>query len=355
MNVARKKILLQSKGVRIDFDLENKLKKRFSGVTQDFMSFFMDEIPVGILNGYFTEESPFEIRQIGNEQFVFKSDELFAKIRFLPRPDFLNKRTSEGIKMEDLCNYVAPGFLIIYLSQRCVYWRVKKQCKFCVTEYEDKLAEKNKEQIVELVEQALKEGSIKTHVNLTTGTLKGPDRGIKPLAEVTNAIKERFDVKVSVNGEPPRDLKYLDLLENADSLYINIEIFDEKYRKELMPGKGMIPIEHYVEVFKKSLEIFDENQVCSTLLAGLQRDEKLLEGAEFLAQLGVLPVVLPFYPRPFTPLENLKPPDAERMEKIYAETSEIIKDYGLDPFKTKAGFMRGGAIFALKEVYESLC
>lgn len=47
-----------------------------------------------------------------------------------------------------------------------------------------------------------------------------------------------------------------------------------------------------------------------------------------------------------------KPPSAERMRRIYERSVEIIRAYGLDPFKTKAGFMRGGAIFALKEVWK---
>jgi hypothetical protein len=42
------------------------------------------------------------------------------------------------------------------------------------------------------------------------------------------------------------------------------------------------------------------------------------------------------------------------MKNIYLSSIEIIKEYGLDPFKTKAGFMRGGALSALKEVMKGV-
>lgn len=350
MEIAEKKMVLQSRGVKIDWALEEKLVKDFPTATSDYLSFMMDNVPVAMLNGYYTDSSPYEIKEMNGGLGIFKEDESFTKIEFLQRPEFFDEHTSDGVPMEKLCKLVAPGFLIVYLSTGCVYWG-EKQCKFCVTGHIDTLKNKKPQQVAEMAEAGA--GEIKTHVALTSGALP-KDRGSQILAETSRAIKEKAGVPVSVNSEPPKDLNWIDEMGEADSIYINLEVFDENSRKEILPGKCEFRISDYDRVFKRCVDVFDKNQVGSVLLAGLEPDETYLNGVEHLGGMGVTPVIVPFYPTSLSKLNDRTPPSAERMKDIYASAIDIMKDYGLNPLKTKAGFLKGGALSAMKEVMQDV-
>jgi hypothetical protein len=350
--IADKKMALQSKGVKIDWRLERALSQRYTGIASDYMSFFINETPVGILNGFYTDHSPFELKANERGYSIYNNGEHFHDATFLDRPAFFELKTSNGTKMERLCKMVAPGFPIVYMNRGCMYWG-PSQCKFCVVGYIDTEAKKDPYEVAETVVEGVDEGAIKTHVALTSGALPN-DEGIKLLGEATDAIKEAVDIPVSVNAEPPRNIRNINLLSNADTVYFNLEIYDKKKRSEILPGKSEFTLENYNKVFSECSQYFDENQVASVLLVGLEEDSSLLLGIEHVASCGVIPVPVPFYPTFHSKLDGTSPPSAEKMKHIYAETANILSEHGLDPFKTKAGFMRGGAIFALKEVQKGV-
>lgn len=352
MSVAKKKILIQSKGLRIPWEIEKELNNKFAGVESDYPSFFIGDTPVALLNGFYSQSSPFELRRYGDGYAIFMGDEVFAEVDFMPRKPFLDRKTSKGTEMKRIVKMVTPGFPIIYLNTGCMYWG-ELQCKFCVVGHIDTKKFKDPQEVAETVAAGVEEGAIKTHVALTSGALP-KDKSIELLAETTSAIKSMVEIPVSVNLEPPQDPHKISMLEDADSIYLNIEVYDKKKRAEILPGKSEFPVEYYFDVFEECFEIFDENQVCSVLLAGLESDESYLRGVEELACRGIMPVTTPFYPALMSKLSREKPPSAERMERIYQRSAMIIREYGLDPFKTKAGFMRGGAIFALKEVWKEM-
>ncbi len=348
-DIARQKIKLQSKGVKIPWELEEELRKKFVGAESDYLSFFMEGVPVGMLNGFYTDSSPFEIREVDDGYGIFENTDLYSEISFMPKPDFSYQETSTGTQMDKMCKIVIPGFAIIYMNRGCVYWG-EKQCKFCVVGYIDTKEEKEPMEVAEVVEAGVEEGAIKSHVALTSGALP-KDRDSELMADATRAIKGRVDIPISVNVEPPRDLDSINKIREAgaDSVYINLEVYDESKRKEILPGKSGFGIEYYDSVFERCVEVFDD-QVASVLLAGLESDESYLDGVEHLACLGVIPVVVPFYPTAHSKLNGMRPPSADRMMMLYSEAADIIGEYGLDPFAVKAGFLRGGTIFALKEV-----
>jgi hypothetical protein len=350
--IADKKILLQSTGVKIDWELEEKLSQIKVGAVSDYMSFFIDGVPVGLLNGFYTDRSSFELKANGRGYAIFKDGEHFHDVTFLDKPLFFDLNTSIGTKMERLCKMVAPGFPIIYMNRGCMYWG-PSQCKFCVVGYIDTEAKKDPYEVAEVVSEGVEEGAIKTHVALTAGAFPD-DKGIKLLGEATEAIKDLVDIPVSVNAEPPRDLKHIKWLSNADSVYFNLEVFDPFRRKEILPGKSEFEVNYYDSVFKECFEYFEENQVASVLLTGLEDKDSYLHGIEHLTAQGVMPVPVPFYPVFHSRLENVDPPDAEMMMDVYVDSGDIMDEFGLDPFKSKAGFMRGGAIFSLKEVLKGI-
>ncbi len=227
--LADKKMLLQSKGVRLGWELEDLLSRKYAGAMSDYLSFFLDKVPVGILNGFYTDHSPFEIRENHDGYAIFRMGEVFHEMTFIKRPGFFDETTSKGRRMERLCKMVAPGFPIIYMNRGCMYWGAR-QCRFCVVGYIDTDEKKDPHEVAEVVAAGVDEGVITSHVALTSGALP-KDKGLKLLGEASDAIKEAVDIPVSVNAEPPRDLKHISWISNADSVYFNIEVFDGDEKK----------------------------------------------------------------------------------------------------------------------------
>ena len=80
MKIADKKMELQSKGVRIDYALEERITGDFPTATSDYLSFMVDGVPVAMLGGFYTDASPYEIREKNGDFGIFEGEELFSKI-----------------------------------------------------------------------------------------------------------------------------------------------------------------------------------------------------------------------------------------------------------------------------------
>jgi radical SAM protein (TIGR04043 family) len=343
------KMELQAHGLRVPERLQAELSMDHI-VQPQYISFMMGEVPVGIMNGPYSESSPFEVGIVEGKTWILKDGAPHVEIRFLEWPDFFDMKTSRGTPMSGICSLVAPGFTICYVNRGCVYWREEYQCRFCIVERLSSREVKDPRDVGETMRAGVEGGAIKSHVALTAGAQPGRDRGNLAVGEAADAIKELVDIPISANTEPPKDLGYLDSLENCDSAYFNLEVFDRQARQKWIPGKGRIPLQTYEEVFQRSLELFGENQVGSVLLAGLEEDRTLLEGVRWLAEQGVIPVVEPVYPLQGSLIPEMRPPAAGRMKALYEATIEIVDENGLRPDRTRAGFIKGGALSAMGEV-----
>jgi len=308
------------------------------------------EIP---LQGKFVENSPFTLQKVNGKWLLLRDNQPMVEMKLVPHPRFYEKTTSDGIPMRRVAVLHGEDCLASTVYSKCVYWSHRKQCKFCGIQLKNKkrLTLKKPSQLGEVAEEALKEGVAK-HVTLTTGTPSGPDKGAILLAEATRGIKERVDVPVHVQLEPPETRKFLYMLYEAgvDTVGIHIESFDKRVLSEVCPMKTNI--ESYFEAWKSAVELFGDGQVSSFVIAGLgETDASILKGAEELTRLGVVPYLLPLRPIAGTAFENAFPPNPQRMTRLYEEVSQILHDYGLDPRKNKAGCVRCNACSALTEAY----
>lgn len=241
------------------------------------------------------------------------------------------------------------------VCQKCTYWITGDNCKFCGIELSLKsgatIPVKTPTQFLEAVEAAVEE-QVCSHITLTTGTTESPDRGSRLLAETVGEVKAHQNVPIHVQVEPPEGDKYLDMLAEAgaDTIGIHAESFDQRVLKEVCPGKARTNLNRYFEAWKRSIELFGENQVSSYIIAGLgESDESILTGAEELTRIGAIPYLVPLRPIVGTAFENKRPPSPSRMLPLYEKVAEILKTYGADPSENKAGCVRCGSCSAIKE------
>ena len=353
MNVTRLKTELLCKGARIREGID---KGRRGGAGPTGGRYFIlpnetcSEIP---LQGRFVEFSPFALVQTSRTWQILKDGEFIVEATIVPKPGFYEKRTSEGIPMRKIALLHGKDCFASTVYSKCIYWSIGKQCKFCGIElgHSERLVLKPPRQLGEVAEEAFKEGTAK-HVSLTTGTPMEQDKGALILAEATKEIKQRVNMPVHVQLEPPESIKWLELLRNAgvDTVGIHAECFDEKVLKHVCPMKANL--EDYFKAWKTAVELFGEGQVSTFIIAGLgETDESILQGAEKTAEMGVVPYLLPLRPIEGTKFGNASPPSTERMIRLYERVCQTLKDYGLDPRKNRAGCVRCGACSSLTEAF----
>ncbi|RZN68948.1 MAG: MSMEG_0568 family radical SAM protein [Candidatus Methanolliviera hydrocarbonicum] len=352
MNTKDLKIDLQSNGIRVLAG--NKGRKGGAGPAGSNMFIFGNTVTSAPTFAKFVSKSPYSIELEGERGILRRGDKEITKVR-VPRPRFYDLKTKDGIPHKKIALLHGEDCLATTVVQRCIYWNTPERCKFCGIELskEVTLEVKKPEELAEVAEAAKRLDGV-THTTLTTGTIRERDKGIEMLSKCASAIKDSAGISVHVQFEPPKDLACIeDLYENGvDTVGIHIESFDKEVLGYIAPAKAKIGIERYVEAWKRSVDIFGENQVSSFIIAGLgESDESIIDGSKILSDLGVYPFVLPLSPIPGTYLEDEVPPSFKRMKNIYEAVSNTIKDANLSWKKSKAGCVRCRACSAL-DVFE---
>jgi len=355
LNTARLKIELLCRGARTEESLDSG-RKGGAGPTGGRYFTLTDETCIEIpLQAKFVEKSPFRLIETNENWRVLRGNEEPVELKLIPKPRFYDRKTSDGTPMNKVAIIHGKNCLASTVYSKCIYWSSAKQCKFCGIELgrSDRLLRKQPKQLGEVAEEAFKEGAA-NHVTLTTGTPPGLDKGALMLAEAAKMIKERVNMPLHVQLEPPENSKYLENLCQAgvDTLGIHIESFDKKVLSNVCPGKSKV--EDYFKAWKSAVELFGEGQISTFIIAGMgETDQSILLGSEKAAGIGVIPYLLPLRPIPGTFFEKISPPTPRRMIKLYRSIAETLHRVGLDPRKNKAGCVKCGACSAVREAFLS--
>jgi len=351
LNATRLKIELLCRGAHIKDQLD---RGRKSGAGPTGGSYF--NLPNGTcveipLQGRFIEDSPFTIVNKDGNWRMLRNSKTLIQLRAIPKPRFYEKTTSDGIPMRKIAAVHGKDCLASTIYSKCIHWRSDKQCRFCAIELgrSNRLMKKKPAQLAEAAEEAFQEGAVR-HVTLTTGTPPTSDRGALMLAEATKAIKERVDMPIHVQLQPPEDPKFFKTLQRAevDTVGLHVESFDQNTLNTISPAKSNI--QEYFLAWRSAVELFGEGQVSTFVIAGLgETDQSILTGSEKAAHMGVIPYLLPLRPIAGTYFGEAKPPAPDRMMRLYRGVSETLHRTGLDPRKNKAGCVRCGACSAIQE------
>jgi radical SAM protein (TIGR04043 family) len=364
--VTKKKVKLQSKGIRIPQELIVELETQYNApsVSTGRLVFCIESpegngalIPVFIINGKRGAKSPFYMIKHGSSFEIWDEKGKYTDIILTPRPKFYSGCTSDGVAMSKTAVIVAPGHMRSIVSQRCIYQEIGKPCKFCaVQHWWDGNIQKTPAQVFETVVAGFKERVVK-HASLTTATLSGKGKGLEGLVETAKLISEKISIPLMIEFEPVTDDLILDdLLTEAKrngitTAFSNIECFDKKIREEIMPAKGSIPTETYVKIWRKCLDLFGNNEVYTVVVIGIgESDDSIINGVKMAASNGVITFLVPHSPAIGAVYEDMEPPDCSRMLRLYEKAVNIYKKQGLDLWASTAGCARGGAFSAIKEV-----
>jgi hypothetical protein len=188
----------------------------------------------------------------------------------------------------------------------------------------------------------------KFSITVDAGTLPGPDKGAAVYIQVLEAIKAKLGylpktAYIRAVIEPPMHEKWLYALRDAGytDIQMDVDIYDEAERRNLMPNpKGHRPIGDYIQAFKKAREIFP-GEVATQLIAGIQNEEKLLEGFELFASVGVPTLLTPFLVgglgRKLKRETGADVPSSDTMKRIYERAAAILVKHNCPPAQFRGG------------------
>lgn len=285
---------------------------------------------------------------------LHQNGKAIASIQFPQHPRFYHLATGDGIPYWKIALLHSRDVLATTVLQTCMRYREETTaCQFCAIEKslaaDRTIARKTPDQLAEVAEAAVRLDSVKQMV-MTTGTPNTSDRGAAYLADCARAIKQRVELPIQAQCEPPDDFVWFDRLKAAgvDSLGMHLEAVDETVRAKIMPGKASVPVDYYYEAFTAAVKVFGWGQVSTYLLAGLGDSlQTLLDTSDRLIQMGVYPFVVPFVPITDTPLAHHPAPSSEFMYRLYEQVGAMLQRSGMLSQTIKAGCAKCGACSAL--------
>jgi len=288
--------------------------------------------------------SPYQVRMIDGERFLFKNEENVSKISFLPRPKVWGKKTSDGTLVKKIINFYGYDCINLNIYSGCEFWDIGAPCKFCSVSptqktFKEACVEKNITQVREAFKLAFK---MEDEINfvLTTGgsRLDGNQEVINQI-NVLNVIKEIVPWK-KIRGNtalmPPKDLSLIEKLYGTGIEHpsFNLEVWGKKNFQNICPGKEKYKgYDHIMDSYKEAVRIFGEGKMWCNFVAGINTIDELKEGFTKMAKMGVIPGANVFHADVGAVLgTKLKSPSSEYIIDLYQHAADLYHSYGYKPF-----------------------
>lgn len=269
----------------------------------------------------FSRLSPFLVDYSSQSYHLYCYNQYLIPINIDLNDHSENNLTKTGVPFKKIAK-LATDRLRIQHQPICYYKINNNSCKFCNLPNSRALFHLN--DIFEVIDHYIKLDNF-NHFLIGGGSAK-LKFGWNKIIQIASYIRSKSMKKIYLMALPPDNNHILTELHKAGITEVgfNIEIFNRKIAKNLMPGKGQIPIEQYYQTLKEAVKLWGESgNVRSLIILGLEDKETLLKGVQKLCEMKVSPIVSLFRPLPNTPLEYIAPPNYFEIESIMKKINEI--------------------------------
>ncbi len=327
------KISLLNQGIRISADANVAMQKLGiirEGVFQSVDLFFPNGLVINApFKTEFSELSPYCIEYSGSSYVLMYNDKLLTDISFDIVDDYSKKVATNGTIYRHAA-FLATDRLRIHHQFRCVFKEQNQGCKFCNIKLKE--GDFSISDIFEIIDFYLQ--NVKFNHFLIGGGSGSAIQESENIIAIAKHIRKQSTKPIYAMCLPPKDISILYDYKNAgiDEIGFNIELFDRRIAKKLMPGKGKIPISQYEKAFKEAVKIWNASgDVRSMMVLGLEPLKSFYTGVEWLCSLGVMPIISIFRPMRNMYMKDALPICNEKLKIIYDNLLEITTRYNLKP------------------------
>jgi len=280
--------------------------------------------------------------------FLFYKGREVVELRFPPATGFYGQTTSGGIPYRGNAVLQGTQWLSFQLLWNCDFAASGQACQYCYSGGEiENLARRKRPMprypapadIAEMVDYAVVKEKCADSIQITGGSMFDSEAETSRI----KLILEEIDRKVgrsAIGGEilvyttPPADPRSLDRIyeAGADRLSMSIEIWDENRARQIMPGKTRhVGRKRNLEALEYAAKRFGKGKACSNFIIGLESLESVLEGADYVASRGIVPIASVWIPFGRPVLGSMKTPDLTYYQRFKSGLSDIYCKYGLAP------------------------
>lgn len=279
---------------------------------------------------------------------IYYQKQKITPIQLIHPTDFYQRKTSSGLPF--LGNAVLQGtdWLSFPLLWKCDYAICGEPCQYCFSGGELAALSKRRkplpkyplpDDVAEIVEYALVKERCANSIQITGGSSFNHRAEIDTIVKTLSAIDQRLGRK-NISGEiliyttPPKKPEMIDELfeAGADRVACSLEIWDEKLANKIMPGKMKFTgRQRHLDCLFHISSKYGKNKACSNFIVGLEPVESVIEGAEFLASHGIVPIASIWVPFGRPVLGSMKTPDLDYYRQFIREFSRIQTQYGIVP------------------------
>lgn len=283
--------------------------------------------------------SHFSITAEDGRYFLNDGKTRLFEAHFQRKPEWYDKRVSDGTAMSRIAQYAGPSKIIVAYSNECSLQDKGLDCLFCninatKAAFADAegLGIKTPRQIAETTRAAYDEGF--RRLTLTGGFI--PERReVEYYIDVAEAIQEATGLE-NFNGlaciGAPLDLNVIEKYKEAgyDCIATNMEIWDANFFKTICPGKEAIcgGRQNWVDTLLHEVDVFGKGHVRSCFVTGIEPKAATLEGIQFLIEAGVVTVPLQWNPNPGSALEGHRAPTSEWYHDLVLKTYALLRKNG---------------------------
>lgn len=357
---------LLSKGIQVSQDFINNygpefLEKRRAYGNPDPKKLLNERIPQEL---YINPEEDRLICAVNVNDFsewnlIYKDNQYWVSdntvqipVSFPLRPDFYDYdfKSRNVNSLSQVVTLYGGGSLGIFAYGTCYLVELNKPCAYCSvpTGHDPKrdfLYTITPEQAYEAVKLALSDTEAPlSQIMLNGGNFSDMDKSfmyyVSILKRILDAVEESgLKIEVHLIVYPPQNLDLLEALKGMNvCVAMNTEVYDPELFEEYCPGKVEIAgREHMFNALAKAIEVLGKGRVFSILVGGLESVDSLSEGLQFLANMGVTPVINVLHTDPNTPLEKFPNPTPDKIKAMGEQLQRIYKSHDFKPFYLNCG------------------
>lgn len=279
---------------------------------------------------------------------LYYQKEKITEISFPKPTDFYKQKTTTGIPFTGNAVLQGTEWLSFQLLWKCDYACAGEPCQYCYSggELETLVKRKKKlpvyptpDDIAEIVEYAVIKENYTDSIQITGGSTFNVQAECDKIKTILDAINKRVG-RQNIKGEiliyttPPKDPRMVDQLfeAGADKIAMSLEIWDEELAKKIMPGKMKYTgRQRHLDALEYVAEKYGKNKACSNFIIGLEPADSVLEGAEYMASRGIVPIASVWIPFGRPVLGSMKTPGIEYYRKVADRLARIYSEYCIVP------------------------
>jgi hypothetical protein len=292
-------------------------------------------------------KTDFRIALSGETPVLLYKNKEVTDISFLPASRFYEQKTTSG--MPFVGNAVLQGcdWVAFQCLWPCEYACAGKPCQYCFSGGQfESLAQRGKpmpfipspEDVAEVINYAIEHDGVNS-VQITGGSTFKPEDEEKRILPYMQAIntqvgREKLKGEILLYITPPDRGELIDryFALGADRIACSLEVWDDALAAEITPGKREFTTkQRHLDALEYIAEKHGPGKAFSNFIIGLEPLQSLTEGAQYLAQRGIIPSASVWMPFGKPVRGSMRPPELDYYRAVKEMLAQLYVKYNLKP------------------------